>query len=155
MFDRLYALTADYDAMTLSPVPASPPSFHTTVFPVSDAAVFAAGEQLVAGLKKKKYFTDTSNFDLRCGICNVGLKGEKGARDHAMTTGRECCKTSMADDRRRVWRVLDTPSGHPLKLCRHVVRVETPTPRIAAITDEDSEEGACGVIVGGRHEQQQ
>jgi ubiquitin thioesterase OTU1 len=75
--------------MSLSPLPVSPPSFHTTVFPVSDAAVFSAGEKLVAALKKKKYFTDTANFDLRCGICGIGLKGEKGAREHAMATGRE------------------------------------------------------------------
>jgi len=79
----------DYDAMTLSPGPSTPSSFHTTVFPISDTAVFSAAEKLVADLKKKKYFTDTSNFDLRCGICGVGLKGEKGAREHAMATGRE------------------------------------------------------------------
>ena len=43
----------------------------------------------MANLKSRRYYTDTANFDLRCGICQVGLKGEKGAREHAMQTGRE------------------------------------------------------------------
>ncbi|KLT43253.1 OTU-domain-containing protein [Cutaneotrichosporon oleaginosum] len=76
-----------YDAMTLSPMPAAPPSFHTTVFPLSDAAVMDAARTLVQRLKAKKYYTDTANFDLRCGVCGIGLKGEKGAREHAMATG--------------------------------------------------------------------
>lgn len=75
--------------MTLSPQAVAPPSFHTSVFPVSDEAIMTAASKLVANLKDKKYFTDTANFDLRCGVCGVGLKGEKGAREHAMTTGRE------------------------------------------------------------------
>lgn len=76
-----------YDAITLSPVPDAPASFHTTVFPLSDAAIIPAAEKLVSQLKARRYYTDTANFDLRCGICQVGLKGEKGARDHAMQTG--------------------------------------------------------------------
>jgi hypothetical protein len=43
----------------------------------------------VDGLKGRHYYTDTATFDLRCGVCGVGLKGEKGAREHAMSTGRE------------------------------------------------------------------
>jgi ubiquitin thioesterase OTU1 len=39
-------------------------------------------------LKGRHYYTDTATFDLRCGVCGVGLKGEKGAREHAMSTGR-------------------------------------------------------------------
>ncbi|CAK9784413.1 unnamed protein product [Cutaneotrichosporon oleaginosum] len=61
--------------------------FHTTVFPLSDAAVMDAARTLVQRLKAKKYYTDTANFDLRCGVCGIGLKGEKGAREHAMATG--------------------------------------------------------------------
>jgi len=43
----------------------------------------------VKGLKDRHYYTDTASFDLRCGVCGEGLKGEKGAREHAMSTGRE------------------------------------------------------------------
>ncbi len=83
------SLTVDYDAISLSPMPASPPSFHTTVFPVSDATILSTAEKLIAQLKARHYYTDTATFDLKCGTCGVGLKGEKGARDHAMQTGRE------------------------------------------------------------------
>jgi ubiquitin thioesterase OTU1 len=75
--------------MTLAPEPGAPAAFHTTVFPTSDNATLAAAQTLAARLKSNKYFTDTANFDLRCGVCGVGLKGEKGAREHAMATGRE------------------------------------------------------------------
>lgn len=83
------SLVPDYDAVTLSPVPVSPPEFHTTVYPVSNQAIMDAARELVAGLKSRKCYTDTANFDLKCGVCGVGLKGEKGAREHAMQTGRE------------------------------------------------------------------
>jgi ubiquitin thioesterase OTU1 len=75
--------------MTLSPMETAPPSFHTTVFPVSDSAVMDAAQKMVDKLKGKKYYTDTANFDLKCNVCSIGLKGEKAATDHAMATGRE------------------------------------------------------------------
>lgn len=78
-----------YDALSLSPAPDAPASFHTTVFPVHDDSVLEAAGALVKGLKDRHYYTDTATFDLRCGVCNEGLKGEKGAREHAMATGRE------------------------------------------------------------------
>lgn len=80
---------ADYDAVTLSPMPDAPPEFHTTVFSVQDDSVLEAAQQLVGKLKARHYYTDTATFDLRCGVCGEGLKGEKGAREHAMRTGRE------------------------------------------------------------------
>lgn len=98
----------DYDAVTLSPLPVSPPEFHTTVYPVSNQAIMDAAQELAAGLKSRKYYTDTANFDLKCGVCGVGLKGEKGAREHAMQTGRELWQSEATTltDRCRVWRVL-------------------------------------------------
>lgn len=38
-------------------------------------------------LKRRRYYTDTAKFDLRCGRCGVGLVGEKQAREHAKETG--------------------------------------------------------------------
>lgn len=76
-----------YDAVTLAPMRDAPADFHTTIFPVEDQAVLQGAVQLVEKLKSRHYYTDTANFDLRCGVCGVGLKGEKGARDHAMQTG--------------------------------------------------------------------
>ena len=82
-------LTADYDAVSLSPLPVSPPSFHTTVFPVADETILSTADKLIANLRQRHYYTDTANFDLKCGICGTGLKGEKAAQEHAMKTGRE------------------------------------------------------------------
>ncbi len=79
----------DYDALTTSPLPSFPPEFHTTIFYTTDSTILPAATQLIAKLKEKRYFTDVANFDLRCGVCGVGLKGEKGAREHAKGTGRE------------------------------------------------------------------
>ncbi|WWC88636.1 uncharacterized protein L201_003549 [Kwoniella dendrophila CBS 6074] len=76
-----------YDALTLSPLPSSPPSFHTTIFPITDSAIIPTAEKLIGGLKARHYYTDTSNFDLKCQICGEGLIGEKGAREHATKTG--------------------------------------------------------------------
>jgi ubiquitin thioesterase OTU1 len=79
----------DYDAITLSPLEDAPPAFHTTVFPMTDTSILPTAEKLVRQLKARHYYTDTATFDLRCGVCGTGLKGEAGARDHAMLTGRE------------------------------------------------------------------
>ena len=48
----------------------------------------------MAQLRARHYYTDTATFDLRCGVCGTGLRGENGARDHAMQTGRECLSSS-------------------------------------------------------------
>ncbi|WVQ85009.1 hypothetical protein IAT38_007173 [Cryptococcus sp. DSM 104549] len=76
-----------YDALSLSPIEAAPPSFHTTVFPTTDTVLLTTADKLIAQLRARHYYTDTATFDLRCGVCKVGLKGEKGAREHAMQTG--------------------------------------------------------------------
>lgn len=76
-----------YDALTLSPLPVSPPSFHTTIFPVVDQTILPTAETLIGQLRARHYYTDTSNFDLKCGVCGEGLIGEKGAREHAKKTG--------------------------------------------------------------------
>ncbi|ODN73951.1 hypothetical protein L202_07452 [Cryptococcus amylolentus CBS 6039] len=79
--------TLDYDAITLSPLPVSPPDFHTSVFPSVDQTILLIADNLVAQLRARHYYTDTSNFDLRCRVCKQGLKGEKGATEHAKKTG--------------------------------------------------------------------
>ena len=58
------------------------------VFEKEDEVVMDAAMELGRELKKKRYFTDTSNFDLRCNVCKTGLKGEKGAVEHAKSTGQ-------------------------------------------------------------------
>lgn len=36
-----------------------------------------------------KQYTDTGNFTLQCGICKLGVKGEKEALKHAKETGHQ------------------------------------------------------------------
>lgn len=74
----------------------APVDFCTSVFPATDDLILSRASQLVAQLKARHYYTDTQNFDLRCQVCKVGLKGEKGAREHAMQTGRESTAAAAA-----------------------------------------------------------
>jgi ubiquitin thioesterase OTU1 len=56
----------------------------------ADATTEAAGaEQLVAACHQARQFTDIANFTLRCGVCQIGLKGEKEAVEHAKATGHQ------------------------------------------------------------------
>jgi ubiquitin thioesterase OTU1 len=48
-----------------------------------------AAKDVVEALHKQRAFTDTSNFTLRCGICSIGLTGEKAAVEHAKQTGHQ------------------------------------------------------------------
>jgi hypothetical protein len=70
----------------------------------------------VGKLKDDHYYTDTATFDLKCGVCGVGLKGEKGAREHAMSTGRKLYDAQDTQrelmSRCRIWGVLGL--GHLL-----------------------------------------
>ncbi|EGN93271.1 hypothetical protein SERLA73DRAFT_189819 [Serpula lacrymans var. lacrymans S7.3] len=80
-----------YDAASLSPMEDAPPEWHQTVFPIvaADAQdpILGAAKKLVDILRSKRAFTNTSTFDLKCQDCGQGLKGEKGAREHAQQTG--------------------------------------------------------------------
>lgn len=58
-----------------------------TIFSVDNAVVLTQALELAAEAKSSRQFTDTANFDLRCLVCQKGLKGEKGAQQHAKETG--------------------------------------------------------------------
>ena len=34
-----------------------------------------------------RQYTDTTNFTLRCSVCQIGVRGEKEAMEHAQATG--------------------------------------------------------------------
>lgn len=59
---------ADYDAVSLSPMPDAPLDFHQTLFPVSNQSIFQGAQKLAAQLRQKKAFTNTSTFDLKCQV---------------------------------------------------------------------------------------
>lgn len=61
------------------------PQVHS---PESLAAESGAAK-LVAACHEARQFTDVANFTLRCGVCQIGLKGEKEAVMHAKETGHQ------------------------------------------------------------------
>ena len=54
-----------------------------------ESQALAECETAAKRLREERQFTDTKNFDLRCLVCNVGLVGEAGAREHAKLTGHQ------------------------------------------------------------------
>ncbi|KAF9931882.1 hypothetical protein BGZ67_005082 [Mortierella alpina] len=86
-----------YDAVALTPGLEIPAECDQTQFDAEVEDVITAGIQLAAKLKAAHKFTDLARFTLRCSICQVGLKGEKDAQQHAQqtmhTTFRQQTKT--------------------------------------------------------------
>jgi len=81
-----------YDAATLAPDVNAPAEWHQTIFPIRTSSddsdsILVAAKKLAGILREKKAFTNTATFDLKCEDCGQGLKGEKGAREHAEKTG--------------------------------------------------------------------
>ncbi|CAN6457604.1 unnamed protein product [Victoria cruziana] len=79
-----------YDALAMSPYEDAPEEFDQTIFQVRNGTIGAV-EQLALNLVKeaqrKRNYTDTSNFTLRCGVCQIGIVGQKEAIEHAQATG--------------------------------------------------------------------
>ena len=65
----------------------APPEDDVKIFDAADDAILAAALQLCGELKKRHYYTDTAGFRVRCNICGNTFVGEKGATEHASTTG--------------------------------------------------------------------
>jgi ubiquitin thioesterase OTU1 len=49
--------------------------------------MFACHASQTEAAHAARAFTDTASFTLRCGACQLGLKGEKEAVEHAKATG--------------------------------------------------------------------
>ncbi|XP_048498577.1 OVARIAN TUMOR DOMAIN-containing deubiquitinating enzyme 2 isoform X2 [Beta vulgaris subsp. vulgaris] len=74
----------------MSPSEGAPEEFDQTVFSVrNDRTIGIEGlaQNFVKSQHRQRKFTDTGNFTLRCGVCQIGVKGQKEAMEHAKTTG--------------------------------------------------------------------
>ncbi|XP_065037330.1 OVARIAN TUMOR DOMAIN-containing deubiquitinating enzyme 2 isoform X2 [Musa acuminata AAA Group] len=75
----------------MSPFEGAPEEFDQTVFSIRSDRSIGPVENLSINLVKdahrKRSYTDTANFTLRCGVCQVGLTGQKEAIAHAQATG--------------------------------------------------------------------
>ena len=82
-----------YDTIALSPSDPpyersnTPPDFDTKVFDSSDEPVLQGAIELCRILQSRHYYTDTAKFDVKCNVCGAMMTGEKGATEHATTTG--------------------------------------------------------------------
>ncbi|KAE8680219.1 Detected protein of confused Function [Hibiscus syriacus] len=81
-----------YDALAMSPFEGAPEEFDQTIFVVQNDRTIGPVECLALNLVKdqqrKRSYTDTTNFTLRCGVCQIGMVGQKEAMEHAGATGR-------------------------------------------------------------------
>nr|CAB3448939.1 unnamed protein product [Digitaria exilis] len=75
----------------MSPAKGAPEEFDQTIFPVNHNRSIGPAEGLALNLvreaQRKRSYTDTSNFTLRCGVCQIGVIGQKEAVEHAQATG--------------------------------------------------------------------
>ncbi|KAH1121118.1 hypothetical protein J1N35_004278 [Gossypium stocksii] len=80
-----------YDALAMSPFEDAPEEFDQTIFAVQKDRTIGPVEGLALNLVKdqqsKRRYTDTANFTLRCGVCQIGVVGQKEAVEHAQATG--------------------------------------------------------------------
>ncbi|CAI0379788.1 unnamed protein product [Linum tenue] len=80
-----------YDALAMSPVAEAPEEFDQTIFLVHRDRTVGPVEGLALNLVKdqqrKRSYTDTANFTLRCGVCQIGVIGQKEDVEHAQATG--------------------------------------------------------------------
>lgn len=76
-----------YDAVAFQVCEAAPEDMDITVFSPADDSVLQGCLLLVADLQRQRQFTDVGSFTLRCLVCQVGLKGQAEAQDHAKATG--------------------------------------------------------------------
>ncbi|XP_010931787.1 OVARIAN TUMOR DOMAIN-containing deubiquitinating enzyme 2 isoform X1 [Elaeis guineensis] len=80
-----------YDALAMSPFEGAPEEFDQTIFTVDNGRSIGHVEGLTLNLvrdaQRKRSYTDTANFTLRCGVCQIGVVGQKEAVEHAQATG--------------------------------------------------------------------
>lgn len=80
-----------YDALAMSPSANAPEEFDQTIFTVlSDRSIGPVEDLVLNWVKdahKNRRYTDTANFTLLCGVCQIGLVGQKEAIEHARATG--------------------------------------------------------------------
>ncbi|PON91995.1 OTU domain containing protein [Trema orientale] len=79
------------EGIDMSPFEGAPEEFDQTIFAVQTDRTVGPVEGIalnfVKDQQRRRSYTDTSNFTLRCGVCQIGVKGQKEAVEHAQATG--------------------------------------------------------------------
>ena len=76
-----------YDAVAYCIDPQLPPDMDVKQFSPNDLIVLELAKDLCTQEHKRKAYTDTSNFTLRCLGCQQGFRGQADAAQHAQQTG--------------------------------------------------------------------
>jgi ubiquitin thioesterase OTU1 len=76
-----------YDALAYCFDPQLPPDMDVTIFSPNDVFVLERAKEVCHNEHQRKAYTDTSNFTLRCLVCQQGLRGQQEAAQHAQATG--------------------------------------------------------------------
>jgi ubiquitin thioesterase OTU1 len=86
---RIYLLYdgIHYDALVRSTQDGCPADDDETMFPPDDSASYDQSKAIASELKQRTQFVDLTGFDLKCLVCGVGLRGQRGAQEHAKETG--------------------------------------------------------------------
>lgn len=74
-----------YDPLMLETL--GSPQQIQTLFQTSDETILQMALEIAREAKSSRQFTDVQNFSLHCLVCNVGLKGQVEAQQHAKETG--------------------------------------------------------------------
>lgn len=80
-----------YDGIHYDPLavhsPSDPSKPLQTVFPVGDDTRLTEALEIAAAAKKRRQFTNLSQFSVRCLVCNTLLSGQQATQAHAVSTG--------------------------------------------------------------------
>ncbi|KAG5899169.1 hypothetical protein JTB14_029003 [Gonioctena quinquepunctata] len=79
MFDGIH-----YDPLYLEPLDGGK---IRTIFQTDDDKILREAQQLAYEAKSSRQFTDVDKFTLKCMVCNILLKGQTAAQEHAHSTG--------------------------------------------------------------------
>ncbi|CAG9310881.1 unnamed protein product [Blepharisma stoltei] len=87
--NRIYVIYdgIHYDVLVRNRSEDSPEDQDETCFSQNDQEAYQGAVFLANDMRNRRQFTDLANFDLMCGVCNKGLKGESDALEHCKTTG--------------------------------------------------------------------
>jgi len=66
-----------------------PPEIDVTQFDANDVEIEKKAVEIGKELAMAGYFTNTTSFEIKCNICGWVGKGEKGAVEHANSTGHQ------------------------------------------------------------------
>lgn len=86
---RIYLLYdgIHYDAVVMRHVSHCEPDAYVGIFDVSDTIAEEGAMVLSREARKANDFIDLAHFNVQCLVCGQGVRGERGANDHARETG--------------------------------------------------------------------